>query len=148
TAGLRLLQEQHKALAKVTATPLPDALLPPIGGNVDPHEYVRIAVESKEPEVLWQIGDLQRLLNPSQSREEQDLNSIAWYYIACQRGFDCSGYGDPVEQPCAPSAGSCTRVPERLISMAHYNWAPVQERVNELNAALDAGQWDQLGLGP
>ena len=31
--------------------------------------------------------------------------------------------------------------------MARYNWAPVQERVQEINAKLDAGQWDELGLG-
>jgi hypothetical protein len=143
-----LLQEQSKALVKAGAVPTGDALLPPIGGDADPRELLRIAVESRDPEVLHEIGSLQGMLNPSQSAPDEHLNHIAWLYIACQRGFDCSGYGNPVEQPCAPSASPCERVPARLITMARYNWAPVQERVNELNAALDANQWDQLGLGP
>jgi hypothetical protein len=153
TARLRLLQEQEKIWARVggarpTPDTLPDALLPPIGGDADPRELVRIAVESKDPEVLFEIGGLQKLLNPSQSRDEVDLNSTAWAYIACSRGFDCSYYGAPTEEPCAPTESHCIRVPEDLMKRAHGNWAPVQERVNQLNAALDAGQFDQLGLGP
>jgi hypothetical protein len=27
---------------------------------------------------------------------------------------------------------------------AHYNWAPVQEIVNQINVALAAKQWDKL----
>jgi len=49
---------------------------------------------------------------------------------------------------CTPSDSSCIGVPQKLLEWNQYNWEPVQQRANQINAALNAGQWDKLGLGP
>ena len=121
----------------------------PIGGDADPRDLIRMAVESKDPEVLYVISSLQLLLHPESSADRRNLDSLAWLYVACQRGFDCSSYGDPVHLPCAASSANCAPVPARLMGWANNNWAPVQDRVQDISAELDAGQWDQaLGLAP
>jgi len=36
----------------------------------------------------------------------------------------------------------------RSLRMAEVvDWPAVQQRANEINSKLDAGQWDELGLG-
>ena len=149
TASLRLLQDQQKLMTKAGQPPMGDASLPPIGGDTDPRDLIRMAVESKDPEVLSLISSLQSMLHPESSADQRNLDSLAWQYIACQRGLDCSYYGDPVPLPCAASSANCATVPARLMSWSNNNWAPVQDRVQEISHELDAGQWDQaLGLAP
>ena len=150
TASLRLLQDQQKLMVKAEGrTPPADA---PIGGDADPRDLLRTAVESQDPEVLLQISALQLLLHPENSADQRNLDQLAWRYIACQRGLDCSDvatYGDPVQMPCAVSSANCASVPAKLLRAAHNNWAPVQDRVQQISDELDAGQWDQaLGLAP
>jgi hypothetical protein len=149
TARERLLQDQSKAFIRAGATPADAvAYLPPIGGDADPRELLAMAVQSADPEVLAEIGSLQHLLNPQQPRDTVHINSAAWMYVACQRGADCSVFGPASLTNCGPNDGQCTPVPERFLAQVNYNWAPVQEKVNEINAALNAKQWDKLGLTP
>jgi hypothetical protein len=149
TARERLLQDQSKAFVRAGATPAdPTAYLPPIGGDANPRELLAIAVQSADPEVLAEIGSLQHLLNPQEPRDAVHINSAAWMYVACQRGADCSVFGPATLTNCGPNDGQCTPVPERFLAQVNYNWAPVQEKVNEINAALNAKRWDKLGLTP
>jgi hypothetical protein len=35
-----------------------------------------------------------------------------------------------------------------MMAWSRDDWPAVQQRANEINAKLDAGKWDELGLGP
>jgi hypothetical protein len=144
TAVQRLQQDQRKAFVKAGNVPNDTATLAPIGGDANPRELLVAAVQSADPEVLNEIGQMQGILNPRQPRDVTQLIRTAWMYVACQRGFDCSDYGPGTVTNCGPGDGNCTPVPEQFIIRAKYNWAPVQEMVNQINAALNAKQWDHL----
>jgi hypothetical protein len=133
TATHMLDQDMMKGYVKAGGQPTELTTAPPIGGSADPHDLLRAAVESRDPEVLLSIGESQGLLNPSQSNTDKLVNRVAWRYVACQRGLGCPAN-------CAGSIGE-------LMEMARDDWPAVQQRAQEINAKLDAGQWDELGLG-
>jgi hypothetical protein len=147
TASLRLLQDQLKSFQRAGAVPTGYGLLPPIGGDANPRDLLRSAVESLDPAAIQQVAYVISSLNPGASPEETRINRAAWIYVSCQRGADCSFYGEPAMLNCRPTEENCMGVPEGLLKMTNNDWGPVQERVNEINAALDAKQWDKLGLG-
>lgn len=147
TAFERLLQDSLKASVAPGVSPQGTAALPPIGGDADPRELLDTALPSGDPIVLADIGQLQHMLHPKESRQVAQLDRVAWLYVACERGNDCSNLGPTSPINCTATDTQCMGVPSMLMLMAHDNWAPVQDRVNEINAALDAKQWDQLGFG-
>ena len=104
---------------------------------------MRTAVQSRDPEALFTIGWAQGFLN--QSSSDKIVNRLAWIYVACERGYDCSSNADWVVLGCSGcDAGS----PDNLMmTIAGGNWPNVQQRAQEINAKLDAGQWSELGLG-
>ncbi len=160
TAVERTLQDRDKAYVRAGDVPSELAVLAPIGGDANPRDLLALAVQSADPEVLMQIGSMLNLLSPKQARSVTKIESVAWQYVACQRGYDCSSldydstlgyqpFGSSTAVNCGPSDGSCTPVPGLLMAKANYNWAPVQEQVDQINAALNSKQWDKLpGLSP
>jgi hypothetical protein len=155
TAVQRLQQDMLKASVRAGNAGGGSAALAPIGGDANPRDLLVLAVQSADPDVLNNIGQMQSLLNPGQPRDTNQLMRTAWTYVACQRGFDCAYlqyehiaayqlFGPPTVVNCGPNDGPCTPVPGMLLAQAKYNWAPVQEKVNQINAALAAKQWDQL----
>jgi hypothetical protein len=147
TANERLLQDHLKTFVKAGAVADGMTLMPPIGGDVNPRELLAAAVQSEDPDALATFGELQTMLHPTLSREVNNISNAAWAYIACQKGADCSFYGDSIPMNCLPSNIACPGVPQGLLDMVNGNWAPVQDKVNELTAALKAKEWGQLGLG-
>jgi hypothetical protein len=150
TAQERLMQDQSKASVRAGAHPTdPAAYRTPIGGDASPRDLLVAAVQSDDPDVLGAIANLLRLLNPTQPLEVTKVNSIAWQFVACQRGTFCSDLGSATVTNCGPNDGQCVPVPDMFLSQVNNNWAPVQERVNQINAALAAKQWNKLpGLAP
>ncbi len=144
TAVQRLQQEMLKASVKAGGAGGYTTDLAPIGGDANPRELLVAAAQSGDPDVFTQIASMQRILNPDQPREVIALNSTAWKYLACQRGADCSEYGPATLTNCRPNDSNCTPVPDIFMKMFNYNWAPVQDRVDQINAALNDKQWDQL----
>jgi hypothetical protein len=148
TAAQRLQQDQWKVYKSAGASPGYTADLPPIGGDVSPRELLTLAVQSGDPEILDQIGGLQQMLNPTQSHEVNLVNDIAWRYVGCQRMGGCPvEWGPMTSTNCSPNTSNCIAVPNAWLIWVNGNWAPVQDRVNQINSALEAQQWDQLGLG-
>ena len=149
TAQLRLSQDLMKTYAKAGAQPTEYTTAVPVGGDAaDPHALMRAAVESRDPEVLWLIGGSESLLNPTESATDKTINRVAWWYVACQRGFDCSSESDWIRLDCAPSFNDCRAGGIAALSaMARDAWPAAQERAQAISAKLDAGQWDELGLG-
>jgi hypothetical protein len=147
TAGLRLAQDQQMAFQRAGAEATGLGLLPPIGGDINPRDLLRSAVASLDPDAIQDAANIIPSLDRNASTEERRIVSAAWLYVACQRGANCSFYGKPDMSYCAPTDQNCIGVPQRLLEWTNYNWEPVQQRANEINAALDARQWDKLGLG-
>jgi hypothetical protein len=118
-----------------------------IGNGVDPRQLLSAAVKSRDPEVLFTIGEAQGLLYPANS--DTNAARYAWWLVACQRGFDCSAGGDWVKNTCAgdPQCASANSPSDLVRSLAGDEWPDVQQRAQEISAKLDAGQWDELGLG-
>ena len=120
----------------------------PVSPGTDPRELLRAAVESKVPEVLFDIGTLQGVLNPSNPAEEK-ITRFAWWLVACQRGLDCSANAEWVKNSCFNDSQCASAAsPSDLVrSLSGDNWFSVQQRAQEINAKLAAGDWGALGLG-
>ena len=145
TASRRVIQDFEKATVQAgTARVSELAAEPPIGGAIDPRELLRAAVKSLDPQVLETIGNVQLLLNLSDP--DSSIESFAWKYVACQRGLNCSPTSH-LAQDC-PENCNVSSPASVMMGWSGSNWPAVQRRANEINAKLDAGQWDELGLGP
>lgn len=105
-----------------------------IGEGADPHQMALKALQSGDPSAWLQIGQFTNYLNPRESHQESFINRLAWTVLACQRMGGCPD--------CGPRCDTTN-----LMSQAGNNWAAVQQRAQEIADKLDAGQWDQLGLG-
>jgi len=116
------------------------------GAPPDPQAValLRAAVKSVEPEVLEIIGLEQNQLQTS--RLARTVDEIAWIYVACQRGLNCSATSHWAVD-CPDNCNVST--PESIImAWSRDDWPAVQARANEINANIDAGRWDALRIGP
>jgi hypothetical protein len=109
-------------------------------------ELLRAAVESRDPEVLFTIGEVQPLLNPLST--ENDINRLAWWVVACRRGFNCSASAEWVRSVCGDTAPCASAVDstDRLRMLAGDDWIKVRQLAREINSKLEAREWDELGL--
>ncbi len=146
TAEKILSQTQQQAFVSNGATPDPSPEAA-IQSSLSAKELLRAAVTSKDPEVLFRIGEAQSLLNPGS--QTTDIDRYAWWLVACQRGFDCSARGDWIKATCIdlPACASSNNPSDHVRSLANDQWPEVQERAKEINDKLDASQWNELGLG-
>lgn len=107
-------------------------------------DLLHAAVKSLDPKVLEIIGDEQTELHGSRMGETVDR--VAWIYVACQRGLDCSATSQWAVN-CEPKCDVST--PEGIMKYWSFGeWPAVQQRAKDISAKLDAGKWDELGLGP
>jgi hypothetical protein len=148
TATRILLQRTTDGLAKAGAVPITP---PPIGPDtvgMDPGELFREAVESRDPEALFQIAESDALRHPS-TGDDDNTERYSWLLVACQEGLDCSPNSDWVRNICYldPQCASTSSPSELIEHLAGADWPRVQQRAEELKTKLDAGQWDALGLG-
>jgi len=145
TASKLLVQEMQQNFPRAGDVPNPNTS-PKIENASDPRSLFRSAVVSKDPEVLFVIGDSQGLLDPASS--DSNTRRFAWWLVACQRGFGCSENAEWVKKSCGDDAGcrSASSPSDRVRSLAGDQWPEVQQRAQEISAALDADQWDKLNL--
>jgi hypothetical protein len=137
-----LLDNFAKAGAVPTSIPEPAKL------RADPQELLYEAVQSREPEVLYNIGQLYPPMNPN----DPDSNVVryAWILLACERGLDCTANADWVKDGCLESDVACnsaTSSSDYVRFLAGDQWPQVEQRARELGYQLDQGNWDKLGLG-
>jgi hypothetical protein len=146
TASKILTQSMLQNFARAGGVPNPSGMAK-IESGVDPRKLLRAAVESKDPEVLFSIGEEQGVLNPSNS--DTVTMQFAWWLVACQRGLDCSENANWVKNSCGDDAqcASAGGPEDRVRTLAGDKWPEVQQRAREIDAKLDAGQWGALGLG-
>ncbi len=107
---------------------------------------LRTAVQSKDPEVLFAVGTAQGLFD--QHFDDKMINELAWWLVSCQRGFDCSATADWVQFGCPHDL--CEIGGDGVQSIrrsAGENIPLIEQRAREINANLDANNWDALGIG-
>jgi len=112
-----------------------------------PAELLQAAVRSREPEVLFRIGDMMTLLDPA--APDVSVQRLAWMAVACERGLDCSAQADWVAASCLTAECSSINSNTEVVRIiAGDLWSAVQQRARQLSEKLDAGRWEELGLSP
>jgi hypothetical protein len=124
----------------------------------DPHELLLAAVQSRDPAVLWQIGQMQGVLKsahgPStdgaaEGRYPRMNDTFAWWLVACERGYDCSEHAEWYRNLCR--YGPDCRPGESAVEFMRreaqvQNLYDLDQRMQEISERLDAGRWEELGL--
>jgi hypothetical protein len=144
TAQKFMLQETMQGYAKAGAAPIPITSGPQIDKETNPGELMRAAAQSLDPDALYAIGWAQSYGNQG-TNEEKQVNILAWTYMACQRGLDCSPNADWIVRFCKTCDAP---TPDLMMeTLSGSNWYAVQQRAQDINAKLEAGQWGDLGFG-
>jgi hypothetical protein len=120
------------------------------GTYSDARSLLRTAVETKDPEAIFNMADQLGFLKTSEPNEQLTQDAITWRYVACLRGLDCGVNAEWYLQFCL-SDPNC--LPDetgvdylrRIAPVLHV--IDLEERARDLNAKIDAGEWDELGLG-
>jgi len=111
-------------------------------------EAKRLAVEalrSKDPAVIWGIGDLATLFvgDAKKASEEQWV----WRVLACQRGYECGPNAEWVQfqcrfdTNCQPYDSGMDVI--RRVNSGHFD--EIEQRARELGAKIDANKFEDIG---
>ena len=120
------------------------------GTYTDARSLVRAAVETKDPQAIFDMGDLQGFLNSGEPNEQLTKDAMTWRYVACLRGLDCGVDAEwhlqfcLYDSNCLPDEAGVDYL-RRIAPL--MNVIDLEERARALNAKIDAGAWDELGLG-
>jgi hypothetical protein len=146
--AMKLLMQQvlQNSQAAIGISSSPDAPTP-IKSDQSPVSLLREAVESRRPEVLFTIGEAQCLLRGF--NQQATTHQFAWWLVACRRGLDCSANAEWVKVACANDArcASFTDPSDFVRIHAGDDWNNVEQLAGEIDTKLDAGRWNELGLG-
>jgi hypothetical protein len=116
-------------------------------------------LETKDPAALFVAGmalsALDELNNPrlndAHVQGERNKNKLAWWLLACNRGYDCSENAPWFGAICASDphcqTGQTTAVEYIHQTAQDLRYTNLEQRAEELDAKLDAGAWGDLGLG-
>jgi hypothetical protein len=102
------------------------------------------ALRSRHPEVIMEISHHTLLLFGEDAPEGEHL---AWQMAACERGAECGPGSDIVffnclfENRCQPYEGWID------ILRRSGDFPAIETRAREINALIDAGEWEELGFG-
>ncbi len=112
-----------------------------------PDELLAVAIQSRDPVVLWNVGELQQLLNPTAAADANRINRVAWDLVACRRGFDCGATASWVENTCSIDPRCPGGSGEEILRYwAGDDLAAAEQQAIEISDKLDAGDWQGLGF--
>lgn len=115
--------------------------------TTNPRDLLAAALRSKDPAVLWQIGELQALLHGDSA--ESTKAQWAWWLAACQRGYECGensawyAFSCRFDQMCLPGQTGIDHMRRTLQS----DFPEVENLAKSINAKIDAGAWSELDMG-
>ena len=114
--------------------------------NEDPHEFLKRAVATNDPEAIFTIGWYERLMPHMKSSWDgpRSVDALAWMYVGCRHGFDCSATAEWVTMSCV-DCQHAESTDALIESIAGQDWPEVQQRALEISNALDAKKWEDLG---
>lgn len=146
TASKIFSQELMQNFARAEGVPETNTTTPP-DSVADPRALLRAAVESGDPEVFFEIGEMQSMLDPAGI--DSGTKRLAWWLIACERGLDCSTNAEWVKNTCVsdPQCASISSPTDIVQMLAGEHWPDVQQHALNISEKLDAGQLDDLGIG-
>jgi hypothetical protein len=107
-------------------------------------KLARDALRSKDPAVVWEVGDLTLLFSDD---EKATHDQWVWKVAACQRGYDCSHSAEwrkaycRFDMNCQPYETGLDVI--RRLTKSDYD--QIEQEAKELNARLDADNFDDLG---
>jgi len=130
--------------------PEPVAVDPALDTTLDPRELLLEALRSNNPDVYLAIAQNSLFLFPG----NPDAHALyyAWTLVACQRGLDCSKTSDLATFTCSRNVDACAAFKDPsdyVLWIASHNntdLSLIETRAAEINAKLDSGQFDDLGL--
>jgi hypothetical protein len=103
------------------------------------------ALRSRSPEVVWQIGDMALSFFGAEKAEDEEL---VWRIAACERGYDCGKDADWLafacrfDRNCQPYETGV----DYLRRVTGQDFDEIEQRAKDVNAKLDADQFDDLGF--
>jgi hypothetical protein len=108
-------------------------------------EQLASALESKDPEVMWTIGELQYALNPES--EDSTKAQWAWALAACERGYECGQDALWLQFACVwdqcPPGETVVDYMKRILQA---DFPVVEELAREINANIDAEAWSDIDI--
>jgi hypothetical protein len=108
-------------------------------------EQLASALESKDPEVMWAIGELQYALNPES--EDSNKTQWAWALAACERGYECGPDALWLQFACrwdqCPPGETVVDYIKRILQT---DFPAVEELAREINANIDAEAWSDIDI--
>lgn len=111
-------------------------------------QLVLEVLRSKDAAALSQVGDVEMFMN-GQDKTSLARHEWVWLLAACQRGNDCSRQSEWYRfychggNGCEPFDSGPVDVVRRLTGTRFYD---LERRATDLNAMIDAGRFDELGL--
>ena len=110
-------------------------------------DLLKQAIATLDPEALFMIGWYERLMPNMKSSWSgpRSVDALAWMYIGCRRGFDCSANADWVAVSCT-GCQHAESTDALIESISGEEWPEVQQRVLEISAALESGRVDEVGF--
>jgi hypothetical protein len=96
--------------------------------------------------VVWQLADLSKLF-VGDAAQAAELDWV-WRLAACQRGFDCSQTAEWYRVMCRsdPNCQPYETGVDFIRRLRADDFAEIERRAADLNAKIDAGRFDELGI--
>lgn len=109
-------------------------------------ELIKDAVKGGgDAEVFFVVFELLPVVAPKAGQD--DVERFAWLQLACERGYGCDSQAEWVQVSCyVAECKSLTAKDEIVRVLAGDAYPIVQQRARELESAMAAGHWDDLGL--
>lgn len=113
--------------------------------GADPRALLLAAVQTKDPEALFIVGEAQGYLNNFAG--DSMKNELAWWLVACQRGLPCDSDSE-FQLDVSLNDGLLEDLsgPNLICTMAGKDCQDVERRAQEINDKLNAGAWSELDL--
>lgn len=111
----------------------------------NPISVLRRALASEDPQIFFEMASIPA--QPSQNADDRFIDFMAWHLVACQRGYDCSASADWVIRTCAltPACGPTDSGVDLIRATTGVQLqGTVSHRAEEINAQLNAGDWESL----
>jgi hypothetical protein len=114
--------------------------------RADARQLMLAAVRSGDPEVILQTGAVAQLLADGESARER--HEWVWEVAACERGANCGPAAGwvrslcAVDRKCQPYETAIDVIRRRVGAQM----PEIEEEARQLNAHIDAHEWDALGL--
>jgi hypothetical protein len=105
----------------------------------------RAALASRDAATIWKAGALTPLRQGSTNNDY--LEGLAWWQAACSRGLDCGPGSERVRELCRFIANcQAHESVDDILRRSAQNPTELDTRAREINALIDAGDWEALGL--